>query len=90
MKAKYGRQSVKGRENMNELSNDTLLSITYGDLKEMLVEFQTDGFNADGCSCSLRLDEDEEVQDEIQRGTIHVLKEGKRCYESAVKRKRKW
>lgn len=55
----------------------------------MLVEFQTDGFNADGCSCSLRLDEDEEVQDEIQRGTIHVLKEGKRCYESAVKRKRK-
>lgn len=77
MKAKYGRQSVKGRENMNELSNDTLLSITYGDLKEMLVEFQTDGFDADGCSCSLRLDEDEEVQNEIQRGTIHVLKEGK-------------
>lgn len=35
MKAKYGRQSVKGRENMNELSNDTLLSITYGDLKEI-------------------------------------------------------
>ena len=46
MKAKYGRQSVKGRENMNELSNDTLLSITYGDLKEMLAEFQTDGFAA--------------------------------------------
>lgn len=60
---------------MKELSNDTLLSITYGDLKEMLVEFQMDGLNADGCSCSLHLDE--EVQSEIQSGTIHILKEGK-------------
>ena len=74
---RYSRQSVKGDETMKELSNDTLLSITYGDLKEMLVEFQMDGLNADGCSCSLHLDEDEEVQEEIQRGTIHVLKEGK-------------
>lgn len=77
LKVRYGRQSVKGDETMKELSNDTLLSITYGDLKEMLVEFQMDGLNADGCSCSLHLDEDEEVQEEIQRGTIHVLKEGK-------------
>ena len=66
---------------MSKLSNDTLLSITYGDLKGMLVDFQMDGLNADGCSCSLHLDEDEEVQSEIQSGTIHILKEGKRCYE---------
>ena len=61
MKARYGRQSVRGRENMSKLSNDTLLSITYGDLKGMLVDFQMDGLNADGCSCSLHLDEDEKT-----------------------------
>lgn len=59
---------------MKKIKPDTLLSITYGDLRQMLVDFQMDGLNADGCSCSLHLDEDEEIQDEIQYGTIQILK----------------
>lgn len=54
------------------MDNDTKLIISYGELKEMLTEFQMDGFNSDGCSCSMRLDEDEEIQDAIKRGLIQV------------------
>lgn len=57
---------------MNDITNDTPLIITYGDLKQMLVDFQMDGLNADGCSCSLHLDEDEEIRSEISSGTITV------------------
>lgn len=57
---------------MNDITNDTPLIITYGDLKQMLVDFQMDGLNADGCSCSLHLDEDEEIKNEINSGTITV------------------
>lgn len=57
---------------ISDLNNDTPLIITYGDLKQMLVDFQMDGLNADGCSCSLHLDEDEEIRSEISSGTITV------------------
>lgn len=58
------------------MNNDTQLIITYGALKEMLDEFQTDGYNSDGCSCSIFLDADEEIQDAIKDGTIKVAKKG--------------
>lgn len=58
------------------MDNNTPLIITYGTLKEMLDEFQTDGYNSDGCSCSIYLDADEEIQDAIKDGTIKVAKKG--------------
>ena len=60
------------------MDNDTQLIITYGALKEMLDEFQTDGYNSDGCSCSIYLNADEEIQDAIKDGTIKVAKKGSR------------
>lgn len=58
------------------MDNNTPLIITYGALKEMLDEFQTDGYNSDGCSCSIFLDADEEIQDAIKDGTIKVAEKG--------------
>ena len=60
------------------MDNNTPLIITYGTLKEMLDEFQTDGYNSDGCSCSIYLDADEEIQDAIKDGTIKVAKKKKK------------
>lgn len=54
------------------MNGDTILEIAYSDLREMLIEFQTDGLNADGCSCALNLDEDEEIQYAVKYGVIRV------------------
>ena len=54
------------------MNGDTILEISYADLKQMLIDFQTDGLTADGCYCSLRLDEDEEIQYAIKNGTIRI------------------
>lgn len=54
------------------MNGDTILKISYADLKQMLVDFQMDGLNADGCYCSLHLNEDEEIQYAIKNGTICI------------------
>lgn len=54
------------------MNSDTILKISYADLKQMLVDFQMDGLNAEGCYCSLRLNEDEEIQYAIKNGTICI------------------
>lgn len=54
------------------MNKDTILEIAYADLREMLDDFQSDGLNADGCSCALHLDEDEEIQYAINNGTIRI------------------
>ena len=54
------------------MSSDTILEISYADLKSMLSDFQSDGLNADGCSCALHLDEDEEIQYAVKHGVIHI------------------
>lgn len=54
------------------MNSDTILEISYADLKSILLEFQMDGLNADGCGCALHLDEDEEIQYAIKNGTIHI------------------
>ena len=54
------------------MENNTKLIISYWDLKEMLLRFQMDGFNADGTICSLHLDEAEEIRDAIKDGYIQV------------------
>lgn len=58
---------------MNALSDDTLLSITYGELKSILGEMQYDGLQADGCSCSLHLDADTVIRDELQSGAACII-----------------
>lgn len=57
------------------MNGDTILEISYADLKEMLDDFQSDGLDADGCGCALRLDEDEEIQYAIKNGTIRIKEE---------------
>ena len=54
------------------MNSDTILEISYADLKEMLDDFQSDGLNADGCGCALHLNEDEEIQYAIKNGTIRI------------------
>ena len=54
------------------MNGDTILEISYADLKEMLLEFQTDGLNADGCGCALHLDEEDEIQLAVKQGIIHI------------------
>ena len=56
------------------MNGDTILEISYADLKEMLLEFQMDGLNADGCDCALHLDEEDEIQLAVKRGIIHIRK----------------
>lgn len=57
------------------MNPNTILTITYGTLIEMLDEFQTDGYNSDGQSCALFLDPVEEINDRILSEDIKVLKE---------------
>ena len=47
-------------------------SIRIGSFGGCVIDFQMDGLNADGCSCSLHLDEDEEIKNGISSGTITV------------------
>ena len=54
------------------MNGDTILEISYADLKEMLLEFQMDGLNADGCGCALRLDEEDEIQYAVKHGVICI------------------
>ena len=54
------------------MDSDTILEIAYADLKSMLAEFQMDGLNADGCSCALHLDEDEEIRYAIEQGIVNI------------------
>ena len=56
------------------LNDNDVLQITYCDLKDMLNEFQNDGLSADGCTCGLHLDPEEEVHDGIKYGFITVIK----------------
>ena len=57
------------------MNDDTILEISYADLKIILADFQIDGLKADGCSCALQLDEDEEIQYAVKQGVIRI-KEG--------------
>lgn len=57
------------------MDGDTKLVISYAELKDMLNEFQMDGINADGCTCGLHLDEDEEIAYGIKHGYIRVSDE---------------
>lgn len=56
-----------------KLNDNTLLQISYIDLKQMLDDFQDDGLNADGCSCSLHLDAEQEIKFDINNGEIKIL-----------------
>jgi hypothetical protein len=58
-----------------KMDGNTILEISYADLKEMLDDFQSDGLNADGCGCALHLNEDDEIQYAIKNGIIRI-KEG--------------
>ena len=64
--------NVTFTERRIKMNSDTILEIAYADLKEMLLDFQIDGLHADGCSCSLQLDEDEEIQFAIKNNLIHI------------------
>ena len=57
------------------MSNDTILTLSYGKLRELMEMMQNDGLSADGCVYSLSLDTDKEIQDEIELGTIKVVAE---------------
>ena len=50
-----------------------LCIISYLDLKQMLDDFQDDGLNADGCSCSLHLDAEQEIKFDINNGAIKII-----------------
>ena len=52
---------------------NTKLQLTYEELKEMIEEAQRDALNADGCSCGIHYDADEEIELEIKRGYIKVI-----------------
>jgi GH35 family endo-1,4-beta-xylanase len=58
-----------------KMDGNTILEISYADLKEMLNDFKSDGLNADGCGCALHLNEDDEIQYAIKNGIIRI-KEG--------------
>lgn len=55
------------------MENKTLLLLSYGELKEMLDDFQIDGYNSDGQSCALYLDPESEIKDRINEGVINVV-----------------
>lgn len=48
-------------------NNNTVLSLTYGKLKELLYDIQKDGIDSDGGSCSLAYDDlDAFIKNEIE------------------------
>lgn len=50
-----------------EYNNNTVLSLTYGKLKELLYDIQEDGIDSDGGSCSLTYDDlDAFIKNEIE------------------------
>lgn len=66
-------RTVDKKDLITVLNDDSLLSMTYGELKEILNQMQDDGLNADGCSCGLHLDADEVIRDELRCGAICII-----------------
>ena len=56
------------------MENKTVLLLSYGELKEMLDDFQFDGLWADGHGAALHLDPAREIRKKIKRGEIEVFK----------------
>lgn len=54
------------------MDSNTILEISYVDLKDMLDEAQRDAINADGCWCGVHYNADEEIQYGIKYGTIRI------------------
>ena len=55
------------------MESDTLLMLTYGELKSILEEMQDDGFHSDGCTGDLYLNADDQIRDGIRFGRIKVF-----------------
>ena len=55
------------------MDQNTLLVISYGELKELLDAMQTDGLNADGCCYSLGATPEEEIEYGLKDGTIKTI-----------------
>jgi len=54
------------------MDGNTILEISYSDLKEMIEDTQRDAINADGCWCSVHYDADDDIQYGIKHGYIRV------------------
>ena len=56
------------------MDKDTILQISYEDLYALLVSVQDDALAADGCSYDCTADLQGWIRDEIDNGTITIVK----------------